>query len=88
MQEWSDTCRRCRCDLRLLQQMAEEAGVCRDRCLRALQTGHVSQAAADARRLYALRPDPLAARLLAVCYLLQGNWPAAATLARIANHGS
>jgi len=88
VQEWSDTCRRCRCDLGLLRRVAEEARACRYRCLRAMQTARVSEAAADARRLYALCPDLSAARLLAVCHLLQGNWLAATTLARTADQRS
>jgi hypothetical protein len=86
VQEWADTCRRCRCDLGLLEQVAAQARACHDRCLRALQAGRASEAAVHARRLYELCPDLSAARLLAVCHLLQGNWIAAVRLARIADH--
>ncbi|MGA2032285.1 MAG: hypothetical protein ABSG68_08530 [Thermoguttaceae bacterium] len=82
MQEWSDACRRCRCELALLRQVSDAALSTRRRCLRALHAGHVPEALRHARRLYALCPDQPAARLLAVCHLLQGNWAAAATMAQ------
>jgi hypothetical protein len=83
LQEGSDTCRRCRCDLTLLRRVTETAQASRRRCLLALRVGRHSQALRHARRFYLLCPDQSAARLLAVCYLLQGDWLSAVTLARI-----
>ncbi len=80
-QDWSDACRRCRCDLELLRRATQAAQSCRHRCLQALQGKRVSEALGHARQLYAVCPDQTAARLLAVCHLFQGNWLAAATLA-------
>ena len=72
-QDWSDACRRCRCDLTLLRRMAEAIQASRRRCLCALRAGRTSEALHHARRLQALCPDRSAARLLAVCHLLQGR---------------
>lgn len=83
VQEWSDVCRRCRCDLTLLRQVTSAAQASRQRCLHALRGGRFSEALRHARRLHAILPDPSATRLLAVCHLFQGNWPVAAALARI-----
>lgn len=85
MQDWSDACRRCKCDLVLLRRVAEAARVSRRRCLRSLRAGRLSAALRHARRLYALCPEPAAARLCAVCHLMQGNWAAAAAFARLAD---
>jgi hypothetical protein len=52
-------------------------------CLRALRAGRTAEALRLARRLYALAPDRSAARLLAVCHLLRGNWTAAAAMAHL-----
>lgn len=83
LQDWSDDCRRCRCDLSLLRRAAEAIPTSRRRCLGALRAGRISEALDHARRLQALSPDRSAAQLLAVCHLLQGSWLSAATLARI-----
>ena len=85
LQEWSDACRRCQCDLTLLRRVMQAAQTSRQRCLCALRAGRISEAVRHARRLQALCPDRSSARLLAVCQLLQGNWLAAATMARIAD---
>jgi hypothetical protein len=81
-QEWSDTCRRCKCDLVLLRRVAGAGRACRRQCLRSLRAGRIGEALHHARRLYALFPDRPAARLLAVCHLLRGNWAAALVLSR------
>ena len=83
LQEWSDACRRCRCDLILLRRVALAIQSRRRRCRRALQSGRISEALHHARRLQTLCPDPSAARLLTVCHLLQEDWFTAATVARI-----
>ena len=82
-QEWSDACRRCRCDLTLLRCITEAAQTTRQRCLHALRGGRIAEAVRHAHRLRALCPDQSSARLLAVCQLLEGNWLSAATTARI-----
>jgi hypothetical protein len=81
-QEWSDACRRCRCDLTLLRRAAATIGRSRRRALQALRAGRPAAAVRHARRCYALAPCAEAARLLAVCHLLAGNCPAAASAAR------
>lgn len=83
-QEWSDTCRRCKCDLTLLRSVASAVRFHRRRCLALLQRSSSRDALVHARRLYLLSPDPQAARLLAVCHLLNGEWTAAFDMARIA----
>ncbi len=84
-QEWSDACRRCKCELILLRRVTDAVQANRRRCLGLLQAGRVREALRYARRSYALSPDRPAARLLAVCHLLQGNWTAAFTMAQIAD---
>jgi len=81
-QAWSDACRRCKCELGLLRRVTAAAAASRRRCLASLRAGRVDEALRHARRLYALSPDRPAARLLAVCHLLQGNWPVAVSLAQ------
>ena len=84
LQEWSDACRRCRCELELLRRVTDAAAADRRRCLRALDAGRLADALRHARRLYAFCPDRPAARLLAVCHFLGGNWTAAVAMAQIA----
>jgi len=81
-QDWSDACRRCRCELVLLRRVADTARAERQRCLQSFHAGRVSEALGHARRLVAISPDPSAVRLLAVCHLMLGNWSAATTLGR------
>jgi hypothetical protein len=83
VQEWSDACRRCRCDLTLLRQLTASASTSRHRCLRALRDGRLADALRHARRFHALSPGPTATRLLAVCHLLRGDWFSAAAYARL-----
>jgi hypothetical protein len=84
-QEWSDTCRRCQCDLSLLWTVELACRRRRRRALLALRAGRHADALAEARRAYTLHPDAPTARLLAVCLLLAGRWPEAlATAERIA----
>lgn len=81
LQDWSDTCRRCQSDLRLLRAAA--ASYLRDRrqALLLLRAGDFRAALGPARRAYQLRPGPDSARLLASCALLSGDWVSAASLA-------
>ena len=84
VQAWSETCRRCRCELGLLHDAADTVQAGRCRALRALCAGRVPEALHYACYAYGLSPDRPAARLLAVCHLLLGNWRAAARMAEIA----
>lgn len=69
-QEWTDQCRRCRSDLRLLRRVAGHCRHARAQALSALDEGRWFEALAHARRAFALNPQPESRRLLAVCYLL------------------
>jgi methionyl-tRNA synthetase len=73
-QPWSDTCRRCKCDLSLLRRVAEASERCRRRALVFLRAGRRADALREAHRAHALRPDARSVRLLSVCHLLAGNW--------------
>ena len=86
-QEWSDTCRRCKCDLALLRSAAEASEQIRRRCLLRLRAGRTFDALHLARRLYGLSPDARSARLLAVCHLARRNWAAARAMAVHAQSG-
>ena len=59
-QAWSDTCRRCRCDLTLLRTAAEASRGYRRRCLLLLRAGRHGEALRHARRSLHLRAPPLA----------------------------
>ena len=80
-QVWSDTCRRCKCDLSLLRAMADHYDALRRQCLASLRENLPRSALEHARQCFALRTDDEARRLLAVCELLNGNWPSARDLA-------
>jgi hypothetical protein len=73
----SDTCRRCKSDLRLLRAVAEQHAALRGQCLRNLRHNRVAVALELARKCFALRDDADTRRLLAVCELLNGNWASA-----------
>jgi hypothetical protein len=76
-QGWTDTCRRCKSDLRLLRSALEAYERHRRAALLALDEGRLEVALLQARRCHELRPGPESRRLLAVCQLLRGDWPAA-----------
>ena len=80
-QVWSDTCRRCKCDLRLLYAAEQSYRNSRTRCLNALHAGRADAAAVEAQACLRIRPDEEARKLLAVSALLQGDWPTAIKLA-------
>jgi len=73
-QEPADQCRRCRCDLSLLQAAWRTGHHHRSTCLRALRMEHFSQALQHARLYEEVFPGQDASRLIAVCNLLAGNW--------------
>jgi hypothetical protein len=81
-QGWTDTCRRCKSDLRLLRDALAAYERHRRSSLRDLDAGHLEDALSHARRCHELRPGPESHRLLAVCQLLRGDWPEATQLAR------
>jgi len=83
-QPWSDTCRRCKCDLTLLMNVAEACRQGRRRCLAHLHAGRFSKALQEAKHVWTLRPDRQAARLLAVCLLHNGKFRKAFQTARTA----
>lgn len=80
-QEWSDTCRRCKCDLQLLRQVHESRVTARQQALRAIQRGDYRAALSSAERLFTLDPDEPARQLVAVCRLLNGDFPGARAIA-------
>jgi hypothetical protein len=73
-QMWADTCRRCKCDLRLLRAAVGSFEQHRRTCLRLLDTGFPRQALRHARSCQGLEPGADAERLMALCYLLLGRW--------------
>jgi hypothetical protein len=81
VQEWSDTCRRCKSDLRLLRAFASAYRRSRRTCLKRLRSGPAHAALPAARRCHALSRDPESRRLLALVALHAGDWATAATLA-------
>lgn len=80
-QEWTDQCRRCRSDLRLLRRVAGYCRWARARALAALNEGRWHQALVHAQRAHGLNPQPESRGLLAVCYLLAGRLAEAVALA-------
>jgi hypothetical protein len=82
LQPWSDTCRRCRADFRLLRACAAAYRQDRRACLEHLRAGSPRAALHAARRCHALRPDAESRRLLALAALQAGDWATAAELAR------
>ncbi|HEX5442758.1 MAG TPA: hypothetical protein VFW87_02965 [Pirellulales bacterium] len=82
-QGWSSECRRCRSDLRLLQEAAQRYRHSRSRCLAELRAGRPRAALLHARDCLFLSPSDDARRLEAVCALRAGDWPAAVAAARL-----
>src|SRR5258707_800789 len=81
-QAWSDTCRRCKCDLRLLRAADRAYRQRRAQCLFALRAGQTLVALDQARACVEIVPEDESRRLLAVCALLTGDWATAVSLAR------
>jgi hypothetical protein len=82
-QEWSDTCRRCKSDLRLLRALALAYRQNRRACLEHLRQGDGREALRAARRCYQIRADTESRRLLALAALHGGDWATAADLGRL-----
>jgi hypothetical protein len=73
-QAWSDSCRRCRCDLRLLRQADEARRRARQQALQHLRAGRWADAERAARAYHDIQPGADSRRLLAVCCLLGGEF--------------
>ena len=83
-QEWADSCRRCRCDLRLLRAARAAYRVHRRQCLTSIESGWFENARYHALRCHELLPDAASSRLLAICHLMTERWADAVELARAA----
>lgn len=81
-QEWSDTCRRCKCDLRLLRSADQAYERSRFQCLIDLRDNRPQSAIAHARECDRLRPGDESRKLLAASALLAGDWATAVALAK------
>ena len=79
-QPWSDNCRRCKSDLRLLRDFAGGYERTRRECLDHLRLGRLREARDAARRCFELSPDAGSRRLLALVALQSNDWAAAASL--------
>lgn len=73
-------CRRCKCDLSLVVAVHDQQRRLHAQVLRLLASGRHVEALEVARSRWALSPDPQAARLLAVCHLLLGQFRTAQEL--------
>ena len=80
-QEWSDTCRRCKCDLALVRALLQHRQRLRRASLQALRDGRFEEALTAAAHAYALQRDEDTRRLLAVAHLLTGRYADAIMLA-------
>lgn len=81
-QEWSECCRRCKSDLRLLRRAAASYLRSRHGCLAALREGRGAEARFYASTCHGLDPGSESRRLLALCALIEGDWAAAAAWGR------
>ncbi|MFN0056129.1 MAG: hypothetical protein ACKV0T_28615 [Planctomycetales bacterium] len=84
-QPWSDTCRRCKCDLKLLRGAATAYDRNRRQCLAALHDGQAPLALRYAHECLRLIPEDESRRLVAVCAVLAGDLATANRLARQAD---
>ncbi len=82
-QDWSDTCRRCKSDLRLLRAFTEEHVRVKRAGLHAINEGDARSATRHARAYHALQPGPDSRRLLALAAFLRGDWEEAIALVRM-----
>jgi len=80
LQQWSDECRRCKCDLSLLRDIWREGQLAKGNCLSHLRAGNIRCALRAAQRSAAMVPDDDTKRLLAVCHLLLSDWSSALAL--------
>ena len=82
LQEWSDDCRRCKSDLRLLREFMEAYQHSRRGFVQAIRANDPRAASRHASRCHALQPDTASRQMLAIAALLQGNFASAADLSR------
>jgi len=87
-QGWSDTCRRCKSDLRLLGDAIEAYDRHRRSTLLDIDAGRLDTALRHARRCHELWPGPESHRLLAVCQFLRGDWVDAVEIAQGVDEGA
>ena len=80
LQDWSDSCRRCRCDLRLLRAAALTHNHHRLSCILHLDAGQPDIALGHALRCHELNPGADSRRLLALCALAREEWETAMEL--------
>ena len=73
VQDWTETCRRCKSDLDLLSRVVRSAEAARDLALTHLRAGRYHRALRLAQQAALLSRDAAAERLLAVCFLLCGQ---------------
>jgi hypothetical protein len=73
-QDWADSCRRCRCDLRLLRAAQQAYRRHRQECLNALEDSRFEIARKHARRSLELLPCAESYRLMALCDLMSERW--------------
>ena len=81
-QAWSDTCRRCKSDLRLLRDFAREYDARRTECLLLLRQNNAPAALEQARIAGAIHANDESRQLLAVCEFLNSNFSAAVSHVR------
>ena len=79
-------CRRCRCDLRLLQRLEAQRVAEFKELAAALAECRWSDALTSAQYIHTLRPDDASFRVLAVCQLLNDNLQAASGTYRQSLH--
>ncbi|ADV63704.1 exonuclease [Isosphaera pallida ATCC 43644] len=84
VQEWSDECRRCKCDLTLWHRLARDQARRRVAALTALARQRPQEAFDHARAAFRLGADAETARLAAVTALLSGQFVEALWYARLA----
>ena len=82
LQSWSDTCRRCRCDLQLVHQALRAVESHRRQCLQHLRDDRYEAAWAAAQRCCELDNCEENRQLLALVEFIRGNFPVAARLAQ------
>lgn len=82
VQDWSEQCRRCKCDLTLVWRAALDWQRSRSLALDALWEGRPFEALDYARRAQAIANDAESARLVAVASLAAGDFAGAVHWAR------
>jgi hypothetical protein len=81
-QGWAETCRRCKCDLRLLRAAVGAYVRNRRDCVLYLYTGFSEAALRCALKCHQLQPGAESRRLTALAYAVAEDWPEAERAAR------